>query len=369
MSDSLTSVGNVITGSLAKEIRRCREIPTSKGMGIPMFIYGSPGVGKSDQVHQAINEDELVIDLRLNSLDSIDLRGLPVITKDSNGNPNEVRWVPPEFIPSEGGVVVDGKKYNSGILFLDEMNTAAPSVQNPALQLVLDRRIGSHILGKNWYIVAAGNKSSDNAHVYPLSSALRQRFAIYHYEPDHNTWTNWAVKNNVHSHVIGFISFKPDLLIQPSVDEESNNPSPRSWYYVSQRLIMKQDRLEDIRSLVGPAANEFIAYQKVCQNLPKISDILSGKIKWKEDPRDITVSYAVSNAMASHILTSKKQKDEMEYCFETLLKMSPEPSMLFLRRIVHSENLEIKKILFSSKNGEQWFDKNSTKMSKALQMD
>ena len=358
MSDKMISNANMITGSLADQIRRCRAVKTSKGQGIPMFIFGPPGVGKSEQVHQSLEDGEICIDLRLNSLDSIDLRGLPVIKKDKDRNPTQVEWVRPEFIPWEG----------KGILFLDELNTAAPSVQNPALQLVLDRRIGNHELGKDWYIVAAGNRADDKAHVYPLSAALRQRFAIYHYSPDHNTWTNWAVKNDIHPHVIGFISFKPDLLIQPSVDEESSNPSPRSWYYVSQRLHAGQNELSDIRAIVGSAATEFMAYQMVCENLPKIGDILDGKIKWEEDVSNITISYAVSNALATHMLRSGNLKKHIENCFSALNNMSGEPSILFMRRVMHSDNTELKTALFSSENGKKWFKKNGDRMTKAIQM-
>jgi len=361
MADKLMNTGNVITGSLVNHIKRCRSVELSRGrQGLPMLIYGSPGVGKSEQVEQAVDFDngEMMIDLRLNSLDSIDLRGLPVIMKDDKKNPTQVKWVRPEFIPSEG----------KGILFLDEINTAAPSVQNPALQLVLDRKIGSHRLGDGWYIVAAGNKSDDKAHVYPLSAALRQRFAIYHYAPDHNTWTNWAVKNNVHPHVIGFISFKPDLLIQPSIDEETSNPSPRSWYYVSQRLHAGQNELCDIRSVVGAAANEFMAYQTVCENIPSIPDLLAGKIEFKEDERNITVSYAVSNALATHMLRSKSVKQQIENAFTALNNMSGEPSILFMRRVMHSDNDTLKQSVFTSENGKKWFKKHGDRMTKAIQM-
>lgn len=358
MADKLINTGNMITGNLVNEIRRCRAVNTNKGNGLPMLIYGSPGVGKSEQVFQALEEGETMVDLRLNSLDSIDLRGLPVIKKDKDRNPTQVEWVRPEFIPWEG----------KGILFLDEINTAAPSVQNPALQLVLDRKVGSHKLGPNWYIIAAGNKADDKAHVYPLSSALRQRFAIYHYVPDHNTWANWAVKHDVHPHVIGFISFKPDLLIQPSIDEESSNPSPRSWYYVSQRLNAGQNELRDIRSLVGGAASEFMAYQTVCENIPSISDLLSGKIVFEEDNKNITVSYAVSNALATHMIRSKEIKKQIEHCFSSLNNMSGEPSILFMRRVMHSENDTLRNAIFTSEGGKSWFKKHGDRMTKAINM-
>jgi len=109
MSDKILNTANVITGSLCEKIRRCRAVKTSKGDGIPMMIYGSPGVGKSEQVAQALEDGELMIDLRLNSLDSIDLRGLPIIRKDENRRPTEVKWVRPEFIPDDDGVVVEAR--------------------------------------------------------------------------------------------------------------------------------------------------------------------------------------------------------------------------------------------------------------------
>lgn len=347
--DKITNTGNVIKGSLVEEIKKCRAVD------LPMMIFGSPGVGKSEQVAQSLEDDDILIDLRLNSLDSIDLRGLPVIKKDKNGNPHQVEWVRPEFIPWKG----------KGIIFLDEMNTAPPSVQNPALQLVHDRKVGPHHLGKDWYVLAAGNKAEDRAHVYPLSTALLARFAIYEYVPDHNTWSNWAVKNDIHPHVISFIAFKPDLLITSRIDEYTPNPNPRSWYFVSKRLKAGHNKLEDIRSLVGAAANEFFAYQSVCENIPKIEDILDGKAKFQKNEK-ITVNYAVASALATHMIRSKNPKSKIENCFSALLEMEGEPSIMFMRRVMNSDNHELKMCLASSKNGEKWFSIYRNLMEKAL---
>jgi len=126
--------------------------------------------------------------------------------------------------------------------------------------------------------------------------------------------------------------------------------------------------LDDIRAVVGAAANEFMAYQTVCENIPKIEDILSGKIEWKEDERNVTVSYAVSNALATHMLRSKSVKVQIENCFGALNNMSGEPSILFMRRVMHSDNNDLKTALFSSENGKKWFKKNGDRMTKAIQM-
>ena len=152
------------------------------------------------------------------------------------------------------------------------------------------------------------------------------------------------------------------------MDEESNNPSPRSWYYVSQRLHADQNELEDIRSIVGSAATEFMAYQAVCENLPSIKDMLEGKVEWKEDSSNVTISYAVSNALATHMLRSDNVKDHIENAFEALLNMSGEPSILFMRRVMHSDNDKLKQALFTSDNGKKWFKKHGDRMTKAIQM-
>ena len=128
MSESLNLNKNLINGRISDVVRRNRSI------NLPMMLFGPPGIGKSEQVHQSQEDGDIMIDLRLNILDSIDLRGLPTIQKDEKGRATRVEWVRPEFIPWEG----------KGIIFLDEINTAPPSTQNAALQLVLDRKVGPH---------------------------------------------------------------------------------------------------------------------------------------------------------------------------------------------------------------------------------
>ena len=76
MADTLIEKGNPISGDLMAEVRACRRVDQ------PMLVFGAPGVGKSDQIRGAADEDDLVIDLRLNSLEAIDMRGLPIIRKD-----------------------------------------------------------------------------------------------------------------------------------------------------------------------------------------------------------------------------------------------------------------------------------------------
>ena len=108
-----------------------------------VMIWGPPGVGKSAVVARVAREQGLeFIDVRLSQLAPTDLRGLPV---PKNGTS---RWFPPEFLPRGG----------TGILFLDELNMAPPTMQGVAQQLILDRKVGSYELPDGWLVWAAGNR-------------------------------------------------------------------------------------------------------------------------------------------------------------------------------------------------------------------
>jgi hypothetical protein len=360
MADTLIEKGNPISGDLISEVRACREVDQ------PMLVFGSPGVGKSDQIRGAAEEDDLVIDLRLNSLEAIDMRGLPIIRKDENRNPLDVQWVRPEFLPGEGGIVANGRVYKKGIVFLDELNTAQPSVQNPALQLVLDRRIGKHELPRSWYICAAANRAEDRAHTFPLSAALLDRFAIYDYSPNHQHWTAWAMQNGVHEDVIGYISFSPSALLAPRKDEYSASANPRSWTVVSRRLKAGQKSPHQIRACVGSGASEFCAYLEVCASLPNIPRLVAGKESFVEDRRKISVAYAVANAVASHLIQHDEPAKVIENCVKVVAGISPEPASLFFRRVMLSGGDKLKTMLFNSKAVSAWIKDNKELLHGAI---
>ena len=93
----------------------------------PLFIHGSPGIGKSYIVADVADKNGLeLVDVRLSQMDPVDLRGVPAIRED------QTVWMPPVFFPKE--------QDSEGILFLDELNSAPPSVQAAIYQLVLNRR-------------------------------------------------------------------------------------------------------------------------------------------------------------------------------------------------------------------------------------
>lgn len=259
---------------------------------VPTFLWGAPGIGKSSIIKQIAQLQEIgFIDLRLALMDPTDLKGIPFYDKESHS----ALWAPPAFLPREG----------EGILFLDELNSAPPSVQASAYQLILDRKVGEYSLPSGWAIVAAGNREGDRGVTYRMPSPLANRFVHFEMEVDVSDWRYWAYQNSVDESIISYITFKSEHLF--TFDAKSDVKSfatPRSWEYVSSILKsgMKDDLLLDcISGAVGKDVSvSFLSFKKVMNRLPNIQNILACANDEYSD--EVDVLYALSIGLVSALL-------------------------------------------------------------------
>lgn len=232
----------------------------------PAFIWGAPGVGKSQVVQSVARSLELeLVDIRAVLLDPVDLRGLPRISK--NG---ESVWCPPSFLPRQG----------QGILFLDELNAAPPLVQAACYQLILDRRLGEYTLPDGWTVIAAGNRESDRAVTHRMPSALANRMVHLEFETCLEDWTGWAREKGLDPKVIAFLQLRPKLLhdFNPSRNEKAF-PSPRSWEFAANILAATTDRTKAMSIITGAvgqgAATELAGFLRVYDELPDAEAMLA----------------------------------------------------------------------------------------------
>lgn len=245
----------------------------------PVFLWGPPGVGKSQVVHQVANDMKLeMVDIRAILLDPVDLRGLPKISADGRSE-----WCAPSFLPNSG----------NGVLFLDELNAAPPLVQAACYQLILDRRIGEYELPEGWAVIAAGNREKDRAVTHRMPSALANRFVHIEFTVDTGEWLSWAVKNGICRDVIDFITFRPALLHDFDPGKSGHAfPSPRSWEFAS-KLISQAPGSEILSELlegtVGKGgATELMGFVRIRKQLPDIEQILDDPLA-VELPKDPAV--------------------------------------------------------------------------------
>ena len=248
-----------------------------------VFIWGAPGIGKSSAVSKVAEDKGLrLIDLRISQLAPTDIRGLPYT---ENG---KAHFAPPSFLPSEG----------EGILFLDELNMASPSVMGIAQQLILDRRVGDYEVPKGWFIIAAGNRTEDRAAISQMPAPVANRFIHFHIDSSLDSWKEYAIGAGINEKILAFLNFRPQLLYNFEKNQ-SAWPSPRSWEFANTLLNIDLS----IESAVGTgAASEFYAYQTIYTELPNVDLIFEG-----EDipvPHEPSLIYAICGALINRAKTA-----------------------------------------------------------------
>lgn len=271
----------------------------------PIFIWGPPGIGKSDLVSQIVNSGDLgnsvMIDMRLALMEPTDLRGYPFRNPDTNS----MEWAPPADLPTSEFA----SQFDTVVLFLDELNSAPPSVQAAAYQLVLNGRIGQYVLPKNVKIVAAGNRETDRGVTFRMPAPLANRFRHINMEVNFEDWRQWAMTSKVHPDVIGYLSFaKSDLFDFDPKTSSQAFATPRSWVSVSDSLYVpnfndapENEQKAELAGSVGEGMSiKFVNHRKISSQLPDIDEVISGKVKTLSTKvaKEISAKYSLVVSLA-----------------------------------------------------------------------
>jgi len=271
----------------------------------PVFLWGPPGIGKSELIEGLCEEmGGYMIDLRLGQCEPTDLRGIPYFDRDRG----VMNWAPPIELPSAELAA----KYPVVVLFLDEMNSAAPAVQGAAYQLVLNRKVGTYTLPDNVVVVAAGNRESDKGVSYRMPSPLANRFVHLEVRQDFDSWFQWAVNKGIHKDVVGYIGFaKQDLMDFEPKSASRAFATPRSWTFVSQFLNDSEATDAELTDLIAGTIGEglaikFMAHRKVAGQMPNPSDILAGKVK-ELKVKEISAMYSLTISLCYELQEQYKK--------------------------------------------------------------
>ena len=212
----------------------CEFLGAETGHHTPVMLWGPPGVGISDIVGQIAERHNVpVLDIRLSQMEPSDLRGIPFRSGEL------VEWAIPAMLP-------DAKRHGtSGVLFLDEITSAPPSVSAAAYQLILDRRLGQYQVPDGWAIFAAGNRQGDRGVTYTMPAPLANRFSHFEVDINLDDWVAWAYANNIDERVIGFYVFAPNCcsILIPRIIQL---PSPRHALGSSHTVPLKNSRTNRI---------------------------------------------------------------------------------------------------------------------------
>jgi hypothetical protein len=338
---------------------------------IPMLVYGTFGIGKSQVIRGTAKEiakkrnrefvdwnrltkEEkynvfenpekyfVLMDIRLSEYDVGDFK-LPDFSKDKDTFEWKINlWE--KFLTKEN---------SDGILFFDEINLASPSVISSVYKIIYDRVINDSKINEEWLIIGAGNLSNDKAYTHDLAPPVRDRgLEVELTIPNSEDWVDWAIENKIDSRIIGFISFKPSALHNVDFEDKQKFTSPRGWERIN-TLIKDVEDLKIIDLLTSTAisegiAKEFLAFCKIKKDID-LENVIKNPKKIKEIT-EISTKYFIVSALVDKYQEKKIKFDTIKEFTEILDEINNAEFVTLLWRLCFKHNKsQFKKDFVNSK--------------------
>ena len=156
---------------------RFRAVRAVARAGVPVLLWGEPGIGKTAFVEALAAADDVPLEVVVGSIrEPSDLNGLPVVTGDG-----DVVLAAPAWAKrlAEAG---------AGYLFLDELSTAPPAVQAAMLRVCKEGWVGDLRLPDAVVRIAAANDLRTAADGWQLAPATANRFCHVDWAADLEDW-------------------------------------------------------------------------------------------------------------------------------------------------------------------------------------
>jgi hypothetical protein len=306
--------------------------------GLPLLLWGSPGIGKSQRVKQAGKAAFLEVKSIFPATRAPeDFSGVPVVGPDGK--------LRVECILK---AVRDLCDTGRGVLFIDEISCAVPAVQASLLSVVLDRLVGDVQIPQAVRIIAAANPPTEAAGGWELEPPMANRFAHMEAEqPSAAQWVNWllgADKSDVqevelaekvvtdnwqasYGYVRGLMAGFFDKFREGRLFKMPNNgtkergrawPSPRTWEMATRAVatcralgLPASIQHDFLAACVGAGpAVEWTAWVKNA-DLPKAIDVVTNG--WAPDTQRVDRTVAVVAQVTDFVLSQTDQELKNKY--------------------------------------------------------
>lgn len=343
------------------------------GQYLVPFLKGRPGTAKSAILKSIADKLDMVfIDLRLPTMDEIDLGVYPVVTTVGEGDSriHELGHATPNW-----ALMTADKKKNYLIDF-EELNRASKPVRDAALGILNERRVGfSFVFGDNVFMAATGNMGTDDGtDVEEFDTALKSRLLTIPHDMDLAEWvTTWAevkdangkvVTQNVHADIVAFLTESPNYFY-PSLKENEQKEiitNPRTWTALSTAIIRNfgiDSKVDDYGEFLRTNGKYYIGaiamklYDYANKNKPvTYDDVIKGRVKdYSKVKRDNRAE--IASAIVSEGFDKLKQVE-----LDRLIKFAKSMDADAIAGLVYKVGMETLKRagekLVLSKNDRYW---------------
>ena len=271
------------------------EILKLTKLGMPIYIQGGVGLGKTSIARQVAKELKLTYnELRCAEMDPFEVAGgmfLDVETETSRRFPNEI---------------IPAKKC---LLCLDEITQAQSDMESVLLKLVQEGQVGKTKLHKSTVLIATGNSVADRAGCKRMGTALRDRFIFVELEADAGEWLEWyEAQEDCNQVVPEYIKANPELLHQYDPKVEMNQPSPRNWHRLGKILTVTKCPAILAGVIGEKTAKPFLAFERTCKPMPTVTEVKSGD---KEAPTELLMQERWMRTLVDEFVNGGDESNEL----------------------------------------------------------
>jgi hypothetical protein len=241
-----------------------------------MYITSKPGIAKSAIAREiALKMGFKYLDIRLSMVDETDVGLYPnvsTIDKDGVG----IKCL--DFVVPRWAIEANSQPT---IIHFEELNRAQLPVRNAALQILLERQIGTDFkFNDTVLMMASGNMGDeDGTDVEEFDNALNNRLIHFNHTLGADEWIDGFAKEKCHSSIVSFIKAYPEKLYQNPTENTRAYATPRSWCFMSDFITQNFGKeaspreflpyLQEVaHGYIGNGAQRFLQY---CQEMVNIN--------------------------------------------------------------------------------------------------
>ncbi len=240
--------------------------------GLPIFLHGLSGCGKSARVKELDPNCKIIY---LASATPETLIGKSAVI---NGVTQDI---PPTWY-TELCKRCEEDPDHIHIVFFDELTNANKNLMGYAYNIVLDREIdGKWKLPENARIVAAGNEADESIAATKMPEPLFRRFNHVNVVTTLNKWLLWASKHDIHPAIYAFVASRGEdsdkQILRTKCDGKNNCVDPRKWEMAS-KMLKATNNPAKLKCIIGDRlTQEFINFIKI--DIITLSQVLNGEYK------------------------------------------------------------------------------------------